>query len=136
MQTAPPNLLADYLYLRQTAVVKQAIDTARTSVPSGGHSSSYLCQQDSVFAAQDRRLAVVADPELLGRGLYASAGRHKKIDAPPLGMEADAALDLLVRSRPPASRHASQPAQARGDGHSLQHTSRTHDIGTQPLARQ
>ena len=57
MQTAPPNLLADYLYLRQTAVVKQAIDTARTSVPSGGHSSSYLCQQDSVFAAQDRRLA-------------------------------------------------------------------------------
>jgi putative transposase len=50
MQTAPPNLLADYLYLRQTAVVKQAIDTARTSVPSGGHSSSYLCQQDSVFA--------------------------------------------------------------------------------------
>jgi hypothetical protein len=32
MQTAPPNLLADYLYLRQTAVVKQAIDTARTSV--------------------------------------------------------------------------------------------------------
>jgi hypothetical protein len=57
MQTAPPNLLAGYLYLRQTAVVKQAIDTARTSVPSGGHSSSYLCQQDSVFAAQDRRLA-------------------------------------------------------------------------------
>src|ERR1700757_1117302 len=57
MQTAPPNLLADYLYLRQTAVVKQAIDTARTSVLSGGHSSSYLCQQDSVFAAQDRRLA-------------------------------------------------------------------------------
>src|SRR5215471_11283346 len=56
MQTAPPNLLADYLYLRQTAVVKQAIDTARTSVPSGGHSSSYLCQQDSVFAAQDRPL--------------------------------------------------------------------------------
>ena len=54
MQTAPPNLLADYLYLRQTAVVKQAIDTARTSVPSGGHSSSYLCQQDSVFAARDR----------------------------------------------------------------------------------
>ena len=54
---APPNLSADYLYLRQTAVVKQAIDTARTSVPSGGHSSSYLCQQDSVFAAQDRRLA-------------------------------------------------------------------------------
>jgi hypothetical protein len=32
-------------------------DTARTSVPSGGHSSSYLCQHDSVFAAQDRRLA-------------------------------------------------------------------------------
>src|SRR5215468_4061567 len=59
MQTAPPNLLADYLYLRQTAVVKQAIDTARTSVPSGGHSSSYLCQQDSVFAAQDRRLAIL-----------------------------------------------------------------------------
>src|SRR5262252_6028334 len=56
MQTAPPNLLADYLYLQQTAVVKQAIDTARTSVPSGGHSSSYLCHQDSVFAAQDRRL--------------------------------------------------------------------------------
>jgi|SRR5215469_10707150 len=60
MQTAPPNLLADYLYLRQTAVVKQAIDTARTSVPSGGHSSSYLCQQDSVFAAQDRRFGMSA----------------------------------------------------------------------------
>jgi hypothetical protein len=59
MQTAPPNLLADYLYLRQTAVVKQAIDTARTSVPSGGHSSSYLCQHDSVFAAQDRPLGKV-----------------------------------------------------------------------------
>jgi hypothetical protein len=46
--------LADYLYLRQTAVVKQAVETARTSVPLGGHSSSYLCQQDSIFAAQDR----------------------------------------------------------------------------------
>src|SRR5215471_13674023 len=51
---APPNLSADYLYPRQTAVVKQATETARNSVPSGGHSSSYLCQQDSVFAARDR----------------------------------------------------------------------------------
>jgi hypothetical protein len=51
---APPNLSADYLYPRQTAVVKEATETARNSVPSGGHSSSYLCQQDSVFAARDR----------------------------------------------------------------------------------
>src|SRR5215831_18117872 len=71
MQTAPPNLLADYLYLRQTAVVKQAIDTARTSVPSGEHSSSYLCQQDSVFAAQDRPLQAVALPSLLDTALSA-----------------------------------------------------------------
>ena len=49
---------------------------------------------------------VVADPELLGRRLYASAGTHKKIKAAALGMEADAALDLLVRSRPPAPQHA------------------------------
>jgi len=43
-----------YLHLRQTAVVKQAIDTARASVPLGGNSASYLCQQEGVFAAQDR----------------------------------------------------------------------------------
>jgi hypothetical protein len=30
-----PNLLADYLYLRQTAVVRQAIETVRTSVSLG-----------------------------------------------------------------------------------------------------
>ena len=54
---------------------------------------------------------IVADPELLGCRLYASAGTHKKINAAPLGMQANAALDLLVRSRPPASRHASSPAK-------------------------
>jgi hypothetical protein len=41
--------LVDYLYLRQTAVVKQAVETARTSVSLGGNSSSYWCQQDGVF---------------------------------------------------------------------------------------
>jgi ribosomal 50S subunit-recycling heat shock protein len=41
----PPNLLAHYLYLGETTVVRQAIETARTSVSSGGHSSSYWCQQ-------------------------------------------------------------------------------------------
>ena len=40
-----PNLLADYLYLWETTAVRQAIETARTSVSSGGHSSSYWCQQ-------------------------------------------------------------------------------------------
>src|ERR1700745_2747391 len=40
-----PNLLADYLYLWETTVARQAIETARTSVSSGGHSSSYWCQQ-------------------------------------------------------------------------------------------
>ena len=70
---------------------------------------------------------IVADPELLGCRLYASAGTHKKINAAPLGMQANAALDLLVRSRPPASRHASQPAHARGDDHWLQNISRTHN---------
>ena len=39
-----PNLLADYLYLWETTAVRQAIETARTSVSSGGHSSSW-CQQ-------------------------------------------------------------------------------------------
>jgi hypothetical protein len=80
MQTAPPNLLADYLYLRQTAVVKQAIDTARTSVLSGGHSSSYLCQQDSVFAAQDKRLALVRSSgqhDNYGSALAAQTGRSQ-----------------------------------------------------------
>ena len=41
----PPNLLADYLYLWETTVVRQAIETARVSVSSGGHSSSYWSQQ-------------------------------------------------------------------------------------------
>jgi len=36
-----PNLWADYLYLWETTVVRQAIETATTSVSSGGHSSSY-----------------------------------------------------------------------------------------------
>src|SRR5262249_4707900 len=75
---------------------------------------------------------IVADPELLGGRLYASAGTHKKIKAAPLGMQADAALDLLVRSRPPASRHASQPAQACGNGPCSRNILRTHDIGTNP----
>jgi len=36
----PPNLLAHYLYLEETTVVPQAIETAWISVSSGGHSSS------------------------------------------------------------------------------------------------
>jgi len=46
----PPNLLAHYFYLWEPTVVQQAIETAWTSVSSGGHSSRYWCQQDSVFA--------------------------------------------------------------------------------------
>jgi len=40
----PPKLLADYLYLWGTTVVRQAIETARAGVSSGGYSSSYWCQ--------------------------------------------------------------------------------------------
>ena len=40
-----PNLLADYLYLWEITVVRQAIETATTSVSSGGDSSSYRDQQ-------------------------------------------------------------------------------------------
>ena len=76
--------------------------------------------------------------------------------AAPLGMAADAALDLLMRSRPPASRHASQPPKRKGNSsrvperrcclpdalpsgwvsrcaaasHVTWNVSRTHDIGT------
>ena len=46
-----PNLLADYLYLWETTAVRQAIETARTSVSSGGHSSSYWCQQRQLAAS-------------------------------------------------------------------------------------
>ena len=35
-------------------MVRQAIETARTSVASGEHSSRYWCQQDSVFRADER----------------------------------------------------------------------------------
>ena len=45
-----PNLLADYLYLWETTVVRQAIETARASASSGGHSSSYWCQQRQLAA--------------------------------------------------------------------------------------
>jgi hypothetical protein len=51
----PPNLLAHYLDLWETTVVRQTIETARASVSSGGHSSSYWCQQ--------RQLAVVGQPD-------------------------------------------------------------------------
>jgi hypothetical protein len=44
-----PNLLADYLYLWETAVGKLAFKTAMTSVSLGRDSSRYLCQQDSGF---------------------------------------------------------------------------------------
>jgi len=37
--------LAPYPYLWETTVVRQAIETAWTSVSSGGHSLSYWCQQ-------------------------------------------------------------------------------------------
>ena len=46
----PPNLLAHYLYLGKTTVVPEAIETARTSVSSGGHSSMYWYQQIVFFA--------------------------------------------------------------------------------------
>jgi hypothetical protein len=45
-----PNLLAHYLYLWGTTVVQQAIETEWIFVSLGGLSSSYWCQQDSVFA--------------------------------------------------------------------------------------
>ena len=40
-----PNLLARYFYAWEPTVVQQTIETARTSVSSGGHSSSYKYQQ-------------------------------------------------------------------------------------------
>jgi hypothetical protein len=40
----PPNLSAHYLYRSGATVVRQAIEPARASVSSGGHSSSYWCQ--------------------------------------------------------------------------------------------
>ena len=42
--------MADYLYLWETTAVRQTIETARTSVSSGGHSSSYWCQQRQLAA--------------------------------------------------------------------------------------
>ena len=45
----PPNPLAHYLYLWETTVVQQAIETAWISASSGGRSSSYWCQQHQVF---------------------------------------------------------------------------------------
>jgi hypothetical protein len=51
--------LADYLYLWETTAVRQAIEAARTSVSSGGHSSSYWCQQRKL-AGRARDIGPVA----------------------------------------------------------------------------
>src|SRR6516165_10891221 len=40
-----PNLLVQYPYMREPSVLRQAVETAWISVSSGGHSSSYWCQQ-------------------------------------------------------------------------------------------
>jgi hypothetical protein len=73
LERSVPNLLAHYFYLCETTVVRQAIETARTSALSGGHSSRYWCQQDSVFAP-DRNyvscLAVRAHPKRPTGELY------------------------------------------------------------------
>src|SRR5215469_18067935 len=72
----PPNLLADYLSLRQNAVVNQTIETARTSAPLGGHPSNYLCQQDSVFAAHSLKVGVVLfDPPTGGSFVRYAGGQ-------------------------------------------------------------
>ena len=57
----PPNLLAHYLYLGETTLVQQAIETARTSVSSGGHSSSYWCQlmYEKLLALIERHTAAL-----------------------------------------------------------------------------
>jgi hypothetical protein len=52
--------LADYLYLWETAMEKQAFEMAMTFVSLRGDSSSYMRQQDSVFAAQDVTSGVVS----------------------------------------------------------------------------
>jgi hypothetical protein len=51
------NLLAHYLYLWETTVVRQAIETAWISASSGGHSSSYWCQQRQVLLRRCPRTA-------------------------------------------------------------------------------
>src|SRR5215471_18193711 len=48
----PLNLLAPYRYVGETTLERQAIETARTSVSSVGHSSSYWCQQRHRRAAR------------------------------------------------------------------------------------
>ena len=58
-----PNLLADYLYLWETTVVRQAIETARASASSGGHSSSYWCQQRQLAARSGAILSEGHGPE-------------------------------------------------------------------------
>jgi hypothetical protein len=50
-----PNLLADYLYLRETTVVRQTIDTVKIYVSSGGHSSIYWCQQRLLSVTNHQR---------------------------------------------------------------------------------
>jgi len=62
--------LADYLYLWETAVVKRAFEMALASAWFGGDPSSYMCQQDSVFAAQKNMGVPMLRPQrLLGQAL-------------------------------------------------------------------
>ena len=74
----PPNLLADYLYLWETTAVRQAIETARTSV-SSGDSSSYWCQQVPTFPNARYLFALLAFDRIAERWLLAEDGAEDKI---------------------------------------------------------
>jgi len=67
-----PNLLADYLYLWETTVVRQAIETARASASSGRHSSSYWCQQRQLAARSASARGTISR----SRGLSRAAGQR------------------------------------------------------------
>jgi len=74
-----PNLLADYLYLWETTVVRQAVETARTSASSGGHSSSYWCQQRQLAARS-------ASPGAWVTGASSVNLRHEALRRGPRGI--------------------------------------------------
>jgi hypothetical protein len=64
-----PNLSAHYFHLSETTVVRQAIETVRISVSSGGH---YWCQQlyrDEGSAAQNGREMIGLDTSAVSADL-------------------------------------------------------------------
>jgi hypothetical protein len=96
-----PNLLADYLYLWETTVVRQAIDTARIYVLSGGHSSISWCQQRLLSVTNHQRFGV-----WYGEGLPCRAARSRRRSP------SDAGMSTLSRLRAKICQFAGQLAQA------------------------